>query len=668
MFTSFSPRLILTLGVILILSTVLCYLLPSVVPPLKVAENWVQDFRVASLTKTEEHDSRIVVVTINEDTLKRFPYRSPIDREFLAKVITRIQNAGAIGIALDVLLDTPTVPEKDQALKAVLDKARIPIIASYSTPQASGDRLDDEQLQYLNKFTKNVHRGFSNVIADPSDQVIRSIYPGYLDEDSGQFFPGFAQLLVQAAGVEADQREPIPLDYRGHPAEGKYGFMRRPAHTVLQFPENILKKWFDKKLVLIGADLSDLDLDVKRTPWHTTRDQAGFFPGVLVHAYATSQLLDQREFPQISKISHIILIFVLTMLGAALGRAEINVLLLVFISLSTIITYWVLGFLLFYYEIGPMLPLVFPSLALVIGLGSSVVFFGGEEREQKKFIKEAFSRYLSPDLVGQLVENPDGLRIQGEKRELSFIFTDVAGFTSFTEAVEPELLVQVLNEYLDGICRIVMENRGTIDKFIGDAVFVIFGAPVVDLGHAANAVRCALSLDEYASEFHKRMTSIGIPFGQTRIGVHTGVATVGNFGSESRFEYTALGDAVNAAARLESLNKQFGTTTAISGDTVREAEEQTRDAVRFRPIASVIVKGKTEPIDIYQPVTLEEGDSPLVLSYGEAYGMMKDGRAEAARAFDSLRDRFPDDILIRLHQKRLSEIDTPTHVIKLEEK
>jgi len=328
----------------------------------------------------------------------------------------------------------------------------------------------------------------------------------------------------------------------------------------------------------------------------------------------------------------------------------------------------------------PLVPLIAPTLALGLSVWFMDMLIGKAERKQKQFVQGAFSRYVSPEVVKQLMERPEALSISGAKREVSFIFTDIAGFTTMSEALSSEKLSEVLNEYLDGACQIILGFEGTVDKFIGDAIMTIFNAPLEQADHAARAVQCALALDEYAEAFRKRQNDLGIPIGETRIGVHTGFATIGNFGSTSRMDYTALGDTVNTAARTEGVNKYFGTRVCCTQDTVAQAPEQ-----RFRKIGDVVLKGKIEAVGLFVPVTQEEFASQLNVDYQAFYSLLqqadiagtKDLGAEmstvssvgiandlveansTAITFDAhasaleLAGRYPTDPLFQFHLQRL---------------
>jgi adenylate cyclase len=233
---------------------------------------------------------------------------------------------------------------------------------------------------------------------------------------------------------------------------------------------------------------------------------------------------------------------------------------------------------------------------------------------------------------------------------MSFLFSDIEGFTSFTERATPELLVSVLNEYLDAMCRAVMEHGGTIDKIVGDAVVGIFNAPLDQPDHAERAVKCALAMDAISMQFIAKMASRGMVFGNTRVGVNTGRAIVGNFGGSERFDYTAHGDAINTAARMESVNKHLGTKICIAGTTAAQCPNH-----YFRPIGALILKGKTEAIEAFEPITKEAADTPLMVRYRAAFDLLSAEDGGAKEAFAQLIADFPEDPLVQLHYGRIMD-------------
>lgn len=296
-----------------------------------------------------------------------------------------------------------------------------------------------------------------------------------------------------------------------------------------------------------------------------------------------------------------------------------------------------------------LLPLTAGFLTLVLVLGVRFVFIDKDSR----FLRKAFASYVAPALVDQLVQNPEQLKLGGERREMTFLFTDLAGFTSLIEQQDPEEAVHLLNTYLDEMVQIAKRHGGTIDKVVGDALHVIFSAPLDQSDHTQRAVVCALEMDVFANDFALEKQAKGIPFGETRIGVNSGSAIIGNFGGNEFFDYTAHGDAINTAARLESVNKQFGTRIAISASTVKHCPD-----FEGRSIGYLILKGKSEPTEVLEPICDKAEQSTLFAKYAEAFNLMEHNKPGAKNAFARLAKEFPDDGLTQFHLSRLKSGQT----------
>ena len=258
------------------------------------------------------------------------------------------------------------------------------------------------------------------------------------------------------------------------------------------------------------------------------------------------------------------------------------------------------------------------------------------------------SRYFSPNLADHLAESPESLEFGGERREMSFLFSDLAGFTPLVEKLDPTVVVSVMNAYIDGIARICFEAGGTVDTVVGDAVHAIFGAPIAQPDHAARAVACALAIDRFATAFQAQMATDGIPVGITRIGVHTGSAIVGDFGGKNYFHYTAHGDAVNTTSRLETANKALGTRVCVSANTVAQIP-----AFVGRPIGELILKGKANPIGAFEPVAENEAESEQLAAYLSAFDKLKTGDPGCLRAFAAYIGEYDNEPLASFHLQRL---------------
>lgn len=276
-----------------------------------------------------------------------------------------------------------------------------------------------------------------------------------------------------------------------------------------------------------------------------------------------------------------------------------------------------------------------------------------------QWIRGVFANYLSPNLVEHLIQNPGELRLGGERRECSFVLTDVAGFTSLVEGTEdPQELTEIINNYLEGMVSIAFAHDGTLDRIVGDAVAVLFSAPITQPDHAERAVRCALAMDEFAQRYSKGCLDRNIPFGLTRIGVHTGEVVVGNFGGSSHFDYRPLGDPINTAARLETANRQLGTRICVSGVTVSMCRDFTG-----RPGGNLVLKGKTQGVEVYEAFGPEDPRSANLGAYRNAFSKMHDGDPSAIDAFRKILAKDRTDGLAAFHLARLERGETGSTVV-----
>lgn len=274
----------------------------------------------------------------------------------------------------------------------------------------------------------------------------------------------------------------------------------------------------------------------------------------------------------------------------------------------------------------------------------------GELQRQKaeaEMARAALSRYFSPNVVKTLSSGSGQLKPGGERLEATFLFTDLSGFTPLVETTAADIIVELLNDYINGVAQIVFSHEGTVMKIIGDAVQAIFGAPVAQPDHAARAVACALEIDAFAEDFKTQWQAKGVDLGSTRIGINTGDAIIGNFGGEAFFDYTAYGDAVNIAARLEAANKVLGTRICVSESVARKVEN-----FHGRPVGKLQLAGKTDAITTYEPLTEARSNASEIAAYRAAHALLAAGDADARQAFAALVAQMPDDPLTLFHLQR----------------
>src|SRR5690242_5007009 len=260
----------------------------------------------------------------------------------------------------------------------------------------------------------------------------------------------------------------------------------------------------------------------------------------------------------------------------------------------------------------------------------------------------SLSRYFSPQIALRLASESDANGMEVHRREVAAIFTDITSFTSLVETAAPEVLGMLLNEYVGGMTDVVFAHEGTVAKIIGDAIQILFNAPGDQPDYATRAVACAQDLDSWAEAFRERWKAKQVDFGATRIGVHAGPALVGNFGGSRFFDYTAYGDTINTAARLEGANKILGTRICVSAAVAAAA-----DNFKGRPVGDLVLRGRTEPLRAYEPLCPEAFDGAAQRQYTDAFAKLEAGDAGAMPAFAALVGLHAEDSLAGFHLRRL---------------
>ncbi|MGO9443500.1 MAG: CHASE2 domain-containing protein [Thiobacillaceae bacterium] len=395
-------------------------------------------------------------------------------------------------------------------------------------------------------------------------------------------------------------------------------------------------------ILLVGSSAAGL-MDLRFSPL------GGILPGVEVHAQALEQMIAQSQLsrPNWAKGLEMLVILAGGLVVGFLGMRA-GALLSATAAATTIVAMGWVGWYA-YSHLGLLLDPVTPGVTLLLIFILTSLLHHATTEHRQRWLKQAFAHYVSPNLVTHLVENPDELELGGTRRECSFIFTDLTGFTNLMERLNPELAVSLLNGYLDNMIRIAFQYEGTLDRIVGDAVAIMFSAPVEQPDHRSRAMHCALEMHRFAGRYAAEANGRGIPFGATRMGIHTGEVTVGNFGGSTIFDYRALGDPVNTAARLETVNKQLGTLVCVSEATVSGCDD-----VPARPVGRLVLKGKTEPLLVYEPMFTADGEVARSDSaYAAAYTLMAQNDPGALEAFKRLAAERSSDPLVSFHLQRL---------------
>ena len=598
--------------------------------------DWLTIFTAPTIKETP-----IVLVKIDEPSIKEINRQWPWPRSLHAQLIRSLKNSGAAIIGFNVGFSEPSIQTEDQQLAEAIQQAGNVVLAAHYSLSEDSHAVFGTFVEPMEAFLlAGAERGVVSLGLE-SDLILRR-FP----VDSDAFWRRvLARFEPQA--TEIAPSSPALIRYIGQ----RNGFPSVSYYQALDpqryLPPDLLKG----RIVLVG---SDLESDRFGTPFIRISGQKQ--SGIEVLANMIQSAMDARILRQetdetklaLLSMTALMTIFALgrwrpwrsAFIAASLSAALVGITLAAFVTANL----WV------------------PVSAPITGIWLAYLVRGGLEfyREQsfRRFIRDAFGRYVDNSIIEDMVAHPEKLVLGGANREVSFIFTDIADFTTLTEQLPPTTLVSLINEYFDGMCAIVLAHQGTIERFTGDSIVAFFNAPVEQADHPERAVRCALEMDAFADRFAEQKRAKGISLGATRIGANTGDVTVGNFGGAKRFHYTAMGDAINAAARLETANKHFGTRVCVSGATVSRCA-----GIAFRPIGDVRLKGKTQSIEVCEPLSDKALDQIDIDGYQKAYALLKQNDRNALEAFVELVSKNPSDYLSKFHLVRLRSGETGTEIV-----
>jgi adenylate cyclase len=398
---------------------------------------------------------------------------------------------------------------------------------------------------------------------------------------------------------------------------------------------------FKDKIVIVGATATGI-YDLRVTPFSTV------YPGVEIHATVIDNILHENFLQRSAWTSFVdvcTLIFFGLVIGLVIPRVKaVQGMLLSFF----IIAFFVVANTFIFSQFNIWLNLIYPVLTMiVIYLGITIYHYITEEREKKK-IKGAFQYYLTASVINEMLKDPTKLKLGGDKKDLSVLFSDIRGFTSISEKMSPEELVHLLNEYLTAMTNVVFKYEGLLDKYMGDAIMAVFGAPLDQPDHALRACRTAIGMMQELKILQRKWAEEERPVLNIGVGVNTGDMVVGNMGSEMRFDYTVMGDSVNLGSRLEGINKEYGTNIIISEYTY----EAVKDVLFCRELDSVRVKGKKLPVRIFELIS-EKKDSE---KWGNTVSLFEEGLAKYKQGlWDEAIERFQNVLEIR-------PFDAPSHL------
>lgn len=617
-------------------------------PLLRDAEAGLYDLRAANFAPPTDTDKRVTLVVYTADTNRATGQISPVDRTILAKALSQIDQLGAKGIGIDVLFDSPQ--DDDDLLRASLKAMRTPVFLAFADNRTNPEAITYEQEQDLRTFLKSA--GTDKV--KPASILLETDADGVARRWPRQYagLPSLLSVALTNGSSDADPRFARytgPIRYRVPSASDRPVFDKIPIDLVAD-PETapLVADAIKGRYVLIGGDFSDFDqFDTPFTRTGNPVTGETRMIGVEVHASMLAQLLDKawKDRPTVSL--KVIAAVLAVALGAATAIAQVRTWVLVLCVVAQFAMFLAVPFAV---ERAGYDTLDMPATGWLIGwlIAFTAISSGlrAINAAQREFAQGALGKYLPRSVAAEIMRNPERLSLHGEKREIFCLFSDLEGFTKLTHAVEPEMIARLLNDYLDRLSAVVLQYGGTLDKFVGDAVVAFWGAPIAYPDDGERAVKAAWAMYLAGEEFRKSVPE-GVPkIGRTRVGVHYGEAVVGNFGGEGRIQYTALGDAMNTAARLEGANKPLDTRVLVS----REAAERS-GLDWFRPMGSVTLRGRKTPVEVFEPVPdLDEAERALAVDAVKAHALGDTDRVKALTD-TILESAHDDDAMINLIQR-----------------
>lgn len=622
--------------------------------------NWVDLDLTDRLFIREPISNEVVVVGIDDRSIQAIG-EWPWSRAYHGRLIQKLEENGAKVIGYDVTF----------AEKGIGDKEFFEIINEYNnlvfpiegtiTLQKNQFPKFKEPLFPLAEILEKHSTGHSLLVTDRDGKARRAPFFINLEEEKKVINPFFIEILERAGKI----KETLPMPFEHILSVDKhlyyldqFGLFRifffGPRSTFQKFSfidvleDKIDLSEFNNKIVLVGALAPDL-----HDEYFTPSSGGWAVSGVEIHANLIESFLQNKALKEIldPRINFLI-IFGLSFIAALLiFNLRLRIALPLF--LPYVFAYLIATFV--FFKKGVILSIFYPIVVLGLTYISGLVLRYLLIKEEKRKLRKYFSLYVAKDVVDEILAHPEKIKLGGETKYLTILFSDIRGFTAISETMEAKSLVDLLNKYLTAMAKIILENRGVVDKFIGDAIMAFWGAPLLLKNHAEAAVRTALLMSRQLKEYNKEWEKIGYPEIKIGIGLNTGEAVVGNIGSYERFDYTVIGDNVNLSSRLEGLTKFYGVNIIISDSTA----EEVKDKFVLRQIDCVAVKGKVKAVKIYEVMGFKDEENyfkELKEKYASGFGLyLKKEWLTAKKVFEEILAKYPEDGPSRVLKERVEK-------------
>ncbi len=629
------------------------------------AERALYDAREYYLSPLVEPDQRIVIIAFDDQSLIQLQKRSPLPRDTLAAALRNIDGLGAKAIGIDILFDQPQA--EDAELIETLRTMQTPVAVGYADLVTNQLDIEYEQQAFLDDFIaqlegSNAHP--ASIRLAENDGVTR-VWPEIID--------GTPELMGRV--MLRDAGEPLVERFDGYEGAIRYRrplYIEEPVFSTLQIIPFSIDAIFEvpearadfeeairDSYVLIGGDI--IDYDRALTPLSGYVDPAVESgarevrpPGIQIHAATIAQMLDGARLVQPTAWFLWALAFLTVIAATLTALLELKNWKLVPLLVVQVALF--IGLPFFVHERGVDtygFPAFGPALGWVVAFTAVTSAARASTAVQRQFAQGALGKYLPQSIADEIIEHPELLSLGGEKREIFVLFSDLEGFTKMSHAIPPEMVAKLLNRYLEMLSEVILEHGGILDKFIGDAVVAFWGAPISRPDDGERAARAGYAIYLAGEQFRKEVAEMdpSLPkIGKTRVGLHVGEAVVGNFGGENRIQYTALGDSMNTAARLESGNKAFASTIMASAEFARRSGLDW-----WRPMGSVVLSGRASALELAEPAPDFPADDRRALA--EAVALLQTDRAKGIESLEKIAARYPDDAALQALLARSRELN-----------
>ncbi|QYJ07777.1 adenylate/guanylate cyclase domain-containing protein [Qipengyuania flava] len=605
------------------------------------AERALYDLRSSLLAERIEQDDRITMVVYDDQTLIAARKRSPLDRGMLAEALRVIDQMEPKAIGIDILFDQPQ--DEDAELIETLRAMETPVSVGYANFATNENDIVYDQQVYLEEFLAQLEGSNArpaSIRLDNTHGVTRR-WPS--------IEPGLPPVLGRAMLADAGEEEKTFPGYEGtlryrHPA-----FEGEPMYVTLQIdnfldadlmaiPEvrAMLQEQIEGRYVLIGGDI--IDYDRVQTTFSSVIGENP--PGLRVHADMIAQMLDEDRRGRVADPTLWVMAMLVVVTAVLTGLLEWGSWRIYVLLVAQFATFIGVPFVMEWQGVDTLgVPAAGWLLGWIIAFSAVVSAARASGAVQRNFAQGALGKYLPREMAEEILEHPQLLSLHGEKKELYVLFSDLEGFTKMSHAIPPEMVAKLLNRYLDMLSDVVLEHGGVIDKFVGDAVVAFWGAPIARPDDGERAASCGYALWQAGEAFREEVAAMdpNLPkIGKTRVGLHFGEAVVGNFGGDNRIQYTALGDSMNTAARLEAANK------ALDSSVMASREFADRSGLDWwRPMGCVILRGRAKPVELMEPAPdFPKEDRDLL---ARAYKLAAVGNATAVDIVRDVISRHPAD-------------------------